>query len=91
MASSTSVADLSAGQNAQNGGDNAEAFQTQLRFSTTVMADLEELRKENERLKKQRDFYKLQFDSANEKMVYLKKKVNKENTDPNANNDDDNE
>lgn len=77
------------GQFAQRADADADAvaFQAQLQLNTKMMADLEQLKKDMGLIQKQRDVYKMQLDQSNERLEYLKKKINKnndENADPNA-------
>lgn len=53
------------------------------------MSTIESLRNNNDKVAKERDFYKMKLSAANEQMLYLKKKVNKnagndENINPNV-------
>lgn len=81
------------GQNAtrdsfNNDGD-AEAIQTQIRINTQMMAEVEKMRKEMDKVNKERDFFKIKFSKAKDQLEYLKKKFAKkneqdENIDPNV-------
>lgn len=74
-----------------NGGENlnAETLRAQIRLNTQLMSTIESLRNNNDKVAKERDFYKMKLSAANERMLYLKKKVNKnagndENINPNV-------
>lgn len=68
---------------------NGETLRAQIRLNTQIMSTIEELRNEMDQLKKERNFYKLKYTTANEQLAYLKKKVGKngqeENINPNVN------
>lgn len=71
----------------QNDNGDAETLRTQIRLNTEMMSTVENLRKDVDKLAKERDFFKMKFDQAIDQVTYLKKKVNKtgqkENVDPN--------
>lgn len=61
----------------------------QIRLNTRMMSTIEELRATNDQLTKERNFFKVKWTFANEQIIYLKKKINKdvhdENVNPNVN------
>lgn len=64
-------------------------MQTQIRINTQMMAEVEKLRKDMDKVNKERDFFKIKFSKAqdqllNLKKIFAKKNEQNENIDPNV-------
>lgn len=81
-----------------DGKVDAVTYSAQVRMNTQMMAAIEKMRKDIDKMAKERDFFKLKYSTVLDQLSFLKKKVGKknaedednaqnENVDPNRNTD----
>lgn len=71
-------------QSTLNANIDSETFRAQIRMNTSMMAQIESLRKEVDKASKERDFFKMKLSKANDQLSSFKKKneKGKENVEP---------